>query len=134
MTVGRASLPYLVWYRHLWKQLRCQLNTHRLYEEYKILWLEFDLCGLRHQHGATDPTLDKRITHWRWYLLEKKARAGENPEYTPITHLGTNIREVRTTNRVVFTQEQTYLFVQRFIQYYQEKEDCELHYHVLGLN
>ena len=67
-------------------------------------------------------------------FTRQKARAGGNPEYTPITHLGTNIREVRTTNRVVFTQEQTYLFVQQFVQYYQEKEDCELNYHVLGLN
>ena len=29
--VGRASLPYLAWYRHRWKQLRCKLNTQILY-------------------------------------------------------------------------------------------------------
>ena len=49
VTVGRASLPYPVWYIHRWKQLRCKLNTKRLYKEYTILWFEFDLCGLQHR-------------------------------------------------------------------------------------
>ena len=48
VNVGRASLPYLVRYRHCWKQLRCKLNIHILYEEYTILCFEFYLCGLRH--------------------------------------------------------------------------------------
>ena len=100
VTVGRASLPYLVWYIHRWKQLRFKLNIQRLYKEYTILWFDFDLCGLWHQKDATDPTLDNdtgsertfqiqeqvrdditgrdhktdnivRIMHWRWYLPDK---------------------------------------------------------------
>ena len=100
VTVGSASIPYFVWHRHRWKQLRCQLNIQRLYEEYTILWFEFDLCALQHRRDATDPTLDNgtvserklqgqeqvrdnitgwyhttdhivRITHWRWYLPDK---------------------------------------------------------------
>ena len=79
----------------------CKLITKRLYEEYTILWFEFDLCGLRHRRDAMDPTLDNDTggegafqrqeqvrnnstgqlhamyhivsnTHWRWYLLYKK--------------------------------------------------------------
>ena len=46
VTVRRASLPCLVWYRHCWKQLRCKLNTQRLYEEYKILCFKCNICGL----------------------------------------------------------------------------------------
>ena len=32
VTVGRSSLPYLVRYRHRWKQLRCKLNAQIIYE------------------------------------------------------------------------------------------------------
>ena len=28
------------------------MNTQRLYEEYTILWFEFDMCGLRHQRDV----------------------------------------------------------------------------------
>ena len=30
------------------------MNTQILYEEYKILWFEFDLCGLRHRDFPDD--------------------------------------------------------------------------------
>ena len=30
MTFGRTSLPYLVWSRHCWKQLRCRMNIQIL--------------------------------------------------------------------------------------------------------
>ena len=30
------------------------------------------MCGWRHQRDVKDPTLDKRITHWSWYLPDKK--------------------------------------------------------------
>ena len=46
----------------------------------------------------------------------KKARTGANPEYPARTHPGTNIREVRTPRRTVFTQEQNELFIQRVLQ------------------
>ena len=49
VTVGSASLPYLVRYRYGWKEFRCKLNTQIIYKKYTILWFEFDLCGLQHQ-------------------------------------------------------------------------------------
>ena len=67
-------------------------------------------------------------------FTRKKAREGENPESSPITQPETNIREVRTPSRTVFTQEQNELFVQKFVQYYHDLEGGVLHYHVLCLN
>ena len=64
----------------------------------------------------------------------KKARAGANPENPPRTQPGTNIRKVHTPSWTVFTQDHNELFVQRDVQYSQEKQDDELNYHVLGLN
>ena len=46
----------------------------------------------------------------------QKARAGANPESTARTQPGTNIREVRTPRRTVFTWEQNELFIQRVLQ------------------
>ena len=76
----------------------------------------------------------------KWYhtlemvFTRQRSRAGANPEYPARTHTGTSIREVRTTRRTVFTQEQNELFIQRVLQYYQEYKGDELQYHVLGLN
>ena len=67
-------------------------------------------------------------------FTRQKARAGANPESPPITHPETNICEVRTPSRTFFTQEQYELFVQKVVQYSQEKEGEDLHYHVLYLN
>ena len=53
---------------------------------------------------------------------------------SPITQPGTNIREVRTPSQKVFTQEHNELFVQQVVQYSQEIEGDELHYHVPSLN
>ena len=121
------------------------------------------MCGLQHRQDAMDPTLDNntgsestfqrqeqvrddktglyhatdhivRIMHWRQYLPEKKAIAGANPESPPRTQPETNICEVRTPSRTVFPQERNKLFFQRVIQYNQEMEVGDLHYHVLGLN
>ena len=68
VNVGRASLPYLVWYRHRWKQLRCKLNINRLTKEYTILWIEFDLCGFQHwqnrDKGATKLTTSCNGSAW----------------------------------------------------------------------
>ena len=54
MDVGRASLPYLVWYIHCLKQLRCKLNTQKIYEEYAILWFELNRCGLQHRRDREE--------------------------------------------------------------------------------
>ena len=67
-------------------------------------------------------------------FTRKKARAGANSEYPPITQPGTNKGEVCTPSQIFFTQEQNELFFQRVVQYYQENEGDELHYHILGLN
>ena len=67
-------------------------------------------------------------------FTRQKARAVLNPEAPPRTHLGTNIREVRTPSRTVFSQEYNELFVQPVVQYSQEKECDELNYHYIGLN
>ena len=67
-------------------------------------------------------------------FIRKKARSGASPEYTPRTKPGTNIHELFTPSRTVFTQEKNELFVQRVVQYSQKKEGDELNYHVLGLN
>ena len=63
MTVGRASLPHLVWSRHCGIQLRCKLNIPRINEEYKILLFDLYLYGLQYMVS---------IIHCRWYLPEKK--------------------------------------------------------------
>ena len=67
-------------------------------------------------------------------FTRKKARAGANPESPPRTQPGTNIREVRTPSRTVFTLEQNELFIQQVFKYYQEAEGDELHYLVPGFN
>ena len=67
-------------------------------------------------------------------LTRKKERAGENPESCPRTQPETNIRDVRATSQTVFTQEQNELFVQQVVQYSQDLESEDLHYHVIGLN
>ena len=67
-------------------------------------------------------------------FTRQKAREGENLEYPPRTQSGTNIREVRTPSRLVFTQEHNELFFQRVVQYFQKKEGSDFHYYVLGLN
>ena len=64
----------------------------------------------------------------------KEWRAGANPESPPRTHSVTNTCEVRTPSRTVFTMEQNELFVQRVVQYCQEKEGDEFLYHALGFN
>ena len=67
-------------------------------------------------------------------FIRKKARAGENPEYPPRTHSETNIRELHTPSRSVSTQEQNEIFFQQAVQYSQDLEGEDLHYHVIGLN
>ena len=67
-------------------------------------------------------------------FTRQKARAGANPESTQRTQPGTNIRELHTPSRTVFTWEQNELFIQRVVQYYQEAEGDEMNYLVLGLN
>ena len=64
----------------------------------------------------------------------QQSEAGANPESSPITQPEKNKRELRTTSQTVFTQEHNELFVQRVVQYSQENDGYELHYHVLGLN
>ena len=64
----------------------------------------------------------------------QKERSGENPESLPRNQPETNIREVRTPSQTVFTQEQNESFVQRVVQYYQEKDGEYFHYCVLDLN
>ena len=44
VTFKRSSLPYLVWFRQHWKQLRCKLNTQRIYKEYTIIFVWFLIC------------------------------------------------------------------------------------------
>ena len=63
-----------------------------------------------------------------------KSRAGANPESPPRTQPETNIHEVRTPSHTVFTQEHNELFVQQVVQYSQDLEGEDLHYHVIGLN
>ena len=67
-------------------------------------------------------------------FTRQKARVGENPESPSRNQSGTNIREVHTPSRTVFTQEKNELFVQRVVQYFQGKEGDEFHYHILGLD
>ena len=67
-------------------------------------------------------------------FTRKKARADVNPESSLRTHPETNIREVRTPSRTVFTQEQNESFVQKVTHYSQDLEGEVFHYHVLCLN
>ena len=67
-------------------------------------------------------------------FTRKESRAVANPESTLRTHPETNIREVRTPSQTAFTQENNELFVQKVVQYSQEKEGEDLNYHVLVLN
>ena len=67
-------------------------------------------------------------------FTRQKERAGENPEYPPRTKPETNIYELHTPSRSVFTQEQNELFFHQVVQYSQDLEGEDLHYHVLGLN
>ena len=64
----------------------------------------------------------------------QKVRAGANLESPEITQPGTNIREGINLRRLVFTREHKNLFIQPVLQYNQENESDELHYHVLGSN
>ena len=64
----------------------------------------------------------------------QKERAHANPESPPRNQPEINIREVRTPSRKVFTQEQNELFVQQIVQYSQNLEGGDFHYHVLGMN
>ena len=67
-------------------------------------------------------------------FTRQKEKAGGNPESTARNHTGTNIREVRTPRRTVFTQEQNKSSIQQVLQYSQEEKGDELNYNVLGLN
>ena len=64
----------------------------------------------------------------------QKAKAVANPESPPRNQPETNISEVCTSSRTVFTQEQNKLFFQQVVQYSQDLEVEDLHYHVLCLN
>ena len=64
----------------------------------------------------------------------QKERSDANQESSPRNHQEINIREVRTPSQTVFTQENIVLFVQQAVQYSQDLEGEDLHYHVIGLN
>ena len=67
-------------------------------------------------------------------FTRKKAWTGANPESPARTQPVTNIHKERNPRQTVFTREHNDLFIQRVLQYYQEKKSDEFHYHVLGLN
>ena len=50
------------------------MNTYTIYEEYTILWFEFDMCGLGHQQDATDPTLDNDTGRERTFQIQEQVR------------------------------------------------------------
>ena len=50
------------------------MNTHIMYEEYTILWFEFDLCGWRHRQDTTDPTLDNNTGSERKFQIQEQVR------------------------------------------------------------
>ena len=64
----------------------------------------------------------------------QKARACANPKSPPRTHLATNLCEVRTPIRTVFTKKQNELFIEKVLQCSQDVAGDELHFFVLGLN
>ena len=64
----------------------------------------------------------------------QKSRAAANPESPPRDRTEIIIREVSTPRWTVLTQEQSVSFVQKLLQYSQEKEGEYFHYHVLCLN
>ena len=67
-------------------------------------------------------------------FTRQKSITGANPESSPRTQPGTNIREIRTPSWRVFKQEHNEIFIQLVVQYSQEEKGDELHYLVLGLN
>ena len=67
-------------------------------------------------------------------FTRQKSRAGANPEYPERTQSEKNIRQGRNPIWPVFTREHNNLFIQRVLEYSQENESNEFHYHVLGLN
>ena len=67
-------------------------------------------------------------------FTRKKSRVGANTESPLRNQSETNIHEVCSQICTVFTQEQTYLFVQRVAHFSQEKKGDDLHYHILCLN
>ena len=67
-------------------------------------------------------------------IYQEKARAGANTE-SPAKYLRVKyIHEILTHRRTVFTWEYNELFIQRVLQYSEDKKGDELHYRVLGLN
>ena len=60
-------------------------------------------------------------------FTRQKSRLGANPESRPRTHPETNIREVRTPSRTVFTLEHNEFFVQKVVRYYQDFDGEYLH-------
>ena len=64
----------------------------------------------------------------------QKSIAGANPESPARTQTGTNIHKGSTPRRTVFTQGNNDLFIQRVLQYSQEKKNDEFHYRILDLN
>ena len=67
-------------------------------------------------------------------FTRQKARAGVNQESPARTQPVTNIHEGSNPRWSVFTREQNGSFILLFLQFSQENESDELHYHVLGLN
>ena len=64
----------------------------------------------------------------------QNAKAVANPQSPARIQPGTNIREGSNPIRPFLTWEQNDLFIQQVLQYSQENESDEFHYHVLGLN
>ena len=50
------------------------MNTYTIYEEYTIIWFEFDMCGLVHQQYATDSTLDNDNGRERTFQIQEQVR------------------------------------------------------------
>ena len=49
-------------------------------------------------------------------FTRQKERESANPESPPRTHPATNMSELRTTSRTVFTQKQNELFIEQVLQ------------------
>ena len=108
MTVRRNSLPNLVG------------NDSVEKVEVQTEYLDYDTS--KYDHAS------------EMVFTRQKSRANENPESPARTHPEKHIREGRNPRRPLFIQEQNDLFIQQVLQYSQENESDELHYHVLGLN
>ena len=67
-------------------------------------------------------------------FTRQKARAGANPKSPLRTHPATNIHEVRTPSRKVFTQKQNKELIEQVLQCSQGVAGDELHFFVLGFN